>query len=330
MPSGPTRSSLHRLSRSTHPTRLSAMRALAVLTLALLAGACGTESSPIEPAPEPPGDGPNPPGLPIPLPPGTAVNERIAFTSTRDGEPFIYLATPDGSAIRRLTRGEWPAWSPDGRRIAFARRGGENGFHQIRVINADGTHERIVAEHGLSPSWSPDGQRIVFSSGVGMGGGIFAVNADGTGLTLLLSHLFRDSTGMDWLGMPSWSPDGKAIAFISATYETGRRLFVMNADGSAPREIASTAAYGDPSWSPDGTRIAVGDFVTVATIKADGSDYQGHEPRMAFDPDWSPDGRSLIFNAFAELSEGPSSFAGSRMRIFVLDRVTGAARRLQD
>lgn len=95
-----------------------------VCLLALLC-ACQTSSDAVAPLDKPP-------------PPQTvAIQGRLAFVSTRDGSPYIYIG--DSSGIRRLTKGLKPSWSPDGGRIAF---------HRVNVgvfvINVDGSDERLL------------------------------------------------------------------------------------------------------------------------------------------------------------------------------------------
>jgi Tol biopolymer transport system component len=286
--------------------------------VALSAG-CSDAREPVAPA----ADQPNGPG-------DAPIDARIAFASTRDGPSYVYVATADGSMVKRLARGEQPAWSPDGQRIAFHWWSGGtfgNGTAEVHVIGVDGSGDRVIAQ-GISPAWSPDGTKIVFNTVVGRpDGGVFVVNANGSGLTRLLSTEFEDPGKGDWLGWPAWSPDGRTIAFVRTNYEKPWQIYVMNADGSAPRLLTDHLAH-DPSWSPDGSMLAFGSFRNIGSMNANGTDFRLYAPAPAFDPDWSPDGGSLLFNAFSSPIGDEVSAVGSRVRIYVVDRENGAVRQL--
>jgi TolB protein len=116
---------------------------------------------------------------------------------------------------------------------------------------------------------------------------VWAIRADGTGLTKL-TH----SPGHDF--DPSWSPDGKRIAFRSE--RSGEpEIWVMHADGTGQRRVSAGLS---PAWSPDGSLIAFSGPSGLSVIRPDGTglrvlpDTEGGEY-----PSWSPDGSRIAFNS---------------------------------
>jgi TolB protein len=176
-------------------------------------------------------------------------SKKIAFVLEHGDKSGIHVVNADGTNQMRLTEPNlflsWaPAlsWSPDGKRIAFA-----DYFKGIFVINADGTNlVRLTKSDEVfkpirHPSWSPNGTKILFTAQGRneQGSQIWVVTADGTRLTKLTSEWSANTA--------VWSPDGSMIA----CQEDGRKLCVMNADGTEP--ICWTPKVGRmflPSWSP--------------------------------------------------------------------------------
>ena len=195
---------------------------------------------------------------------GGAPEGRIAFYSDRDGQK-IYAMNADGSEPTRLTSfySVLPTWSPDRRRIAFVSSAGE-----------------APAEQDYSAE--------------GIGYGIYVMNVDGSGLTRIAG--LRDSEGY-----PTWSPDGRRMAF---QYDDGYwNIRVVNADGSGLTSL-TTGRY--PEWSPDGERIAFYSSRSgsneIHVMNSDGSNITqltsyGSRLRDPGPPSWSPDGRRIAFTS---------------------------------
>ena len=173
----------------------------------------------------------------------------------------------------------------------------------VYTANADGSHlVRVTRRPGpeFDPAWSPHGGRIVYRDsrrGINQDDEIFIVNADGTGRR----NLTRDP-GNDW--GPDWSPDGGTIVFNSDRDGLPMGGFLVDADGSDLRRIATDAWVEYPAWSPDGGRIAFmgGDSASeydIWVVDVDGSNLIRLTDSPGPDgwPAWSPDGTRVAFTS---------------------------------
>ncbi len=185
---------------------------------------------------------------------------KIVYCSLRDTiYAQIYVMNSDGTGPKRITDHKsgdacGPAWSPDGKKIAYYAFAQTQPSRnpEIWVMDADGSNPKKLTEHGMDPTWSPDGKQVAFASHRDGIFQIYAMNSDGSNLRRLTKNNAENSN-------PAWGPDGKAIAYISATSNDRRGLFVMNADGSEPQALvhSKNQDFCFPSWSPDGKVIVV-------------------------------------------------------------------------
>ena len=162
---------------------------------------------------------------------------RVAFHETDlGGNSTIFVVAGDGSGLRSLGSGQWPAWSPAGDRIAFVAPDG-----RLYVMNADGSGRRLVYDGNgavvYAPSWSPLGDRIAFFAA----SRLLVVSSEGTRI--------YDTSATDYTAKPpKWSFDGSLIAFEGPTTFSVVRL------GSL--DLWSFRDRFDPSWSPAADELA--------------------------------------------------------------------------
>jgi TolB protein len=200
---------------------------------------------------------------------------RLAYVVVRDpltgGRGSIFVADLNGTHRRRLTKGYAPAWSPDGRTIAFERT--STAGPAIWLMRTNGKILRRVTA-GIDPAWSPDGRQLALSHD----GWIYIVNRNGTGLRQVTSAPTdcdipdpeEGGTDLD----PDWAPDGRQIAFVRDCDElsagTIDRIMTVGFDGTNLRQLTSGPDDSSPSWSPDGKLLAFIRTNTVESVSADG------------------------------------------------------------
>jgi hypothetical protein len=223
-------------------------------------------------------------------------NGVLTYEGRASAGKLLYLRNADGSGVRLLRtpgRPSRPAFSPLGRRIAFAAGG------QIWVMQADGRMVRQLTSSYLAsdgdPAWSPLGDALVYSSGPRGARDVFTVGADGLGQRRLTSQAVDEES-------PAWSATNR-IAFVRHTDAGDGNLWSTTATGTGPRRLTSGPADDrEPAWSPDGRRIVFTRDTAKGHRDLFVADASGRRlrrlralPRPASTPAWSPNGRWIAF-----------------------------------
>jgi Tol biopolymer transport system component len=247
----------------------------------------------------------------------------IAYASTTRGSAGIYLLSHGQSTLlpSRVQDAGQPAWSPDGKKIAFIGKRGDNRNIYVLTIES-GQVDRLTSSKGADtfPAWSPNGSTIAFMSNRG-------TKALETDIYLMDAHgknERRFTREIDHTEYPSWSPDGKFIVFSgrgktllpgahgpgSATGASTVEIFVAQSDGKDVKQLTKEKALSFlPDWSPSGKLIAFSSNraggsnqlgeVEIYTMAIDGSRVKQltHLKAQNLAPKWSPDSSKILFHS---------------------------------
>jgi Tol biopolymer transport system component len=231
---------------------------------------------------------------------------RIAWSSDREGDFEVFVMDADGGNVERLTEsgGLTPRWSNDGTKIAFTKGA------SIVVMNADGSDPKVILESrpaaradepclmgGFPGGWSPDDDRVMYyaavpTSGTELGRGyVCTVTVDGS------SEVEAVVSEPPALNVePTWSPDGRFVAFRSIR-DGNSDIYVLDLDTGKESRLTDFEGLDiEPDWSPDGEWIAFGSnrdgqqTTDIYIMRKDGSDVRrltDHEAKDSY-PVWSP------------------------------------------
>jgi Tol biopolymer transport system component len=211
----------------------------------------------------------------------------IAFATWREPASSVYIMASDGSCPRRVADGDSPAWSRDGRFIATRV---INGPQQVEITDvASGTHRVLPA---------PGGQDVITR---------MAWEPDGSSLLVggelgIARIAVDDGRVVTWLvkglaASPSLSPDGRQVAYAAGTENFGS-IVLVGADGSNERAIVSTLFGSDPTWTADGKDLLfsgpvplqaeTGEEFHIYRFGPDGTVDLGGTGEYAKSPSWRP------------------------------------------
>ena len=237
---------------------------------------------------------------------------QIVFIS-REWNPHggIVVINSDGSAPQSLKsppNANWPAWSPDGKKIAFIA-----DLGQLFVMDADGRNlERLRWNMPLRarPAWHPNGTKIVFTKF----DEITVLDIETKAETRVLFHGwdngFRDAV---------WSPDGKQIAF-TIRHDRQNDIYVIDVNGGKLRRLTDNDFNeAAPAWSPDGHRIAFysnrGGRGICLMDAANGRNFRRISDDGETYPSWSPTGTHIAFSLIGEGKVGVMKANGGERQI---------------
>ena len=233
----------------------------------------------------------------IPTTVSDAPRGKIAYsiaTGERVEQHSIWIANANGTDARQIAESAiWPAFSPDGKQIAYVRLKSPDGIY---VANGDGSGARLVVGSAdtCCVQWSPDSKRLTYFRGnLKKSGSIFTANADGSNATEV-------TVGFN----PAFSPDGNRLAYTTCQPNTSQcGLFLFDIKTKSQTMITRDNG-ANPQWSPRGDKIIYQaddgkGHINVFAVNADGTGVKQLTSGKNNDgqPAWSRDGNFIFWRS---------------------------------
>jgi TolB protein len=252
-------------------------------------------------------------------------SSSLAFVSTVGKNKEIFVAEFDGHTPRQVTHHKSislsPAWSSDGRWIAYTSYAAGNPDIYIESLYKN--RKSLVNFKGLniSPAWVPGSSSLAATLSFENDQEIYLLTSKGK----IIKRL-TDSWGIDV--SPSFSPDGKKMAFVSKRAGTPQ-IYIQDLDQKTVARLTFTGGYNtSPAWSPEGDKIAyvgiANGEINIYTIGIDGTGFVQLTSSAGDneDPSWSPDASLITFSSTREGEAGifvMTAAGGEQRRLFLMD-----------
>jgi TolB protein len=223
---------------------------------------------------------------------------RIAYVTKAGGRYTLWVTDADGeggqSALASPEPIISPAWSPDGRELAYVSFESRKAVVYAQEV-ASGKRRAIASFRGSNsaPAWSPDGRQIALTLSREGGSQLYVMNRDGENVRRLTTSSAIDTEA-------TWSPDGTQLYFVSDRGGSPQ-IYRMSASGGNAERVSFGGSYNiSPALSPDGRSMAYvardgGSFRVQVLDLASGTSRAVSDTNADESPSFAPNGRLIIY-----------------------------------